>query len=59
MITKLQYDFRRPIMPSGDHLTVMLPVKGGAAEINQTNFSVFNFPHVFPLQRYKCQFFWR
>ena len=51
MIPKLQYDFRRPIMPSGDHLTVMLPVKGGAAEINQTNFSVFNFPHVFPLQR--------
>ena len=38
-------------MSSGDHLTVMLPVKGGAPEVYQTNLSVLYFPHVFPLQQ--------
>ena len=38
-------------MSSGDHLTVMLPVKGGAPEVYQTNFSVLHFSHVFSLQQ--------
>ena len=39
-----------PVVSGADHLAVMLPVEGGAAEVNEPHLSVLHLPHVLPLQ---------
>ena len=37
-------------MPRADHLAVVLPVEGGAAEVNEPHLGVLHLPDVLPLQ---------
>lgn len=37
-------------MSGADHLAVVLPVEGGAAEVNEPHLGVLHLPDVLPLQ---------
>ena len=37
-------------MSGADHLAVVLPVEGGAAEVDEPHLGVFHLPDVLPLQ---------
>ena len=41
-------------MPRADHLAVVLPVEGGAAEVNEPHLGVLHLPDVLPLQGRSC-----
>ena len=44
-------------MPRADHFAVMLPVEGGAAEVNEPHLGVLHLPHVLPLQGKRSDLF--
>ena len=46
-----------PVVPRADHLAVVLPVEGGAAEVNEPHLGVLHLPDVLPLQGRSCIFF--
>ena len=45
-----------PVVPRADHLAVVLPVEGGAAEVNEPHLGVLHLPDVLPLQGRSCIF---
>jgi len=46
---KLQDHFGSPVVSGADHLAVVLPVEGGAAEVNEPHLGVLHLPDVLPL----------
>ena len=41
-------------MSGADHLAVMLPIKGGAAKVDEPHLGVLHLPDVLPLQGERC-----
>ena len=48
---QLEDDLGGAVVPRADHLGVVLPVKRGRAEVDQTDLGVLHLPHVLPLQK--------
>ena len=48
---QLEDDLGGAVVPRAHHLGVVLPVKRGRAEVDQTDLGVLHLPHVLPLQK--------